>query len=243
MWHNRTRLQIKEKLVYFCCRTLRTYFMMNQDSFPFLLDTIFAELKNAARSDNETDEITFENNLNSSCANIVLQLVSEQKYLIQLEKEILIRLALERTKSIALSPLPDGPFATIWQNVLGELKTKLHTFLCIVQMTPSTGIQRTETDDKIEFQAGTTVAYLAAQTRVAFESGLFKTKNKSEICRQVASLCCTQRQTEIRSHSFRKHFNDPPLDALDKVEQTLEKQTKITKSLKSETIRRTGLNP
>ena len=216
---------------------------MNQDSFPFLLDTIFAELKDVARFINETDEITFENRLNSICANIVAELVSTQKDLSQSEKEVFIKSALERTKSIALSSLPDRPSATIWQNVLRDLETKLQTFLCIVQMTPSTGTQRSETDDKIEFPPGTTVAYIAAQTRVGFESGMFRNKNKTELCRQVAAVCCTPNQPVISQNSFKNLFIDPPLEVLNQVEKDLEKKTKITKSLKSETIRRSGLNP
>lgn len=239
-YHNVPKLQISENLVYFCGGTHENYPDMKQDSFPFLLDLIFAGLSDIKCLVNEQDRDKSENYLNSICAEIVVQVVAEQKSLNQPEREIFVKMATDRVRMLAALSFQDSKFEAIWQKALSDLEEKLHTFLCILLMSSLGQSQASVSEGRIAFPPGTTVAYLAAHTRVAYECGMFLNQNKTELCRQVAAVCCTPYQQIISPNSFKNFFIDPSEEVLSLVERDLEVKSKITKKMKAVKIRKEG---
>ena len=214
---------------------------MNSDFYSFNVESIFSEFDKTPGIIKAYGPSEFEEWLNGVCANIIARLIEYQKSLTQPEKEQLIRSAIDRINNLVLPSIPDMSYSNIWSNVIKELETKLNSFLFILLLNSETTPMAVPIQQKIRFRIGTTVGVLAAQTRVSFESGIYQTTNKHEICRQVTSSYCTPTLSEIGRFSFKNLFDYPSIESLDQVESGLTKQLKVVKTLKSEIIRRNGL--
>jgi hypothetical protein len=216
---------------------------MNQDSYPLQTDKIFSEFDELPGIIKAYGPIEFEAWLNRVCANIIAQLIEYQKSLTQSEKEQLIRSAIDRINNLELPANTDTALSNIWNNVIKEFEAKLNSFLFILLLNSETTPIAIPVQQKIRFRLGTTVGVLAAYTRVSFESEIYQTTNKNEICRQVTSSYCTPTLPELGRLSFKNLFDYPSIESLDQVETVLTKQLKVVKTLKSEIIRRNGLTP
>jgi hypothetical protein len=216
---------------------------MNQDSYSLQTDKIFSEFDELPSLIKSYGPSEFEAWLNRVCANIIARLIEYQKSLTQSEKEQLIRSAIDRISSLVLPAIPDKSYSDTWNNVIKEFEAKLNSFLFILLLNSETTPIAIPVQQKIRFRLGTTVGVLAAYTRVSFESGIYQTTNKNEICRQVTSSYCTPTLPELGRLSFKNLFDYPSIESLDQVETVLTKQLKVVKTLKSEIIRRNGLTP
>ena len=215
--------------------------MTTIDKIPYRLNKILAELDATNGNLRLFDPPKFEKWLRKSCSDVVEQLIIFQRSLQQSEKEYLIRQCQERIKCLTISSKAKQAYVVIWQTVMKDLETRLNSFLFIILINSQTKPILGQEHPKIEFRAGTTVAVLAALTRVNFDSNLYQTSNKKEICRQVTGSYSTPSLSELGTCSFKNLFDYPTLDALNQVESNLLKQTKIVKNLKKETIRRDSL--
>jgi hypothetical protein len=214
---------------------------MNQDSYSLQTDNIFSEFEKLPNIIKAYGPSEFEAWLNRVCANIIARLIEYQKSLTQSEKEELIRSAINRINDLAFPSVPDMSYSNIWNNVIKEFEAKLNSFLFILLLNSETTPIAIPVQQKIRFRLGTTVGVLAAYTRVNYESQLYQTTNKNEICRQATSSYCTPTLPELGRLSFKNLFDYPSIESLDQVETVLTKQLKVVKTLKSEIIRRNGL--
>ena len=216
--------------------------MIHPGKIPIRLGKIFAELDSVSGNLRLFNPAEFEKWLDKSCNDIVEQLIVYQRSLPQTEKEYLLKLSLERLKCLVLPAKAKPAYVFIWNSLVNELVSKLKSFIFIIHLTSVNNPVLGKEHRKIEFRSGITVAVLAALTRVHFESNLYQTTNKRELCRQALDSYCTANIADIGATSFKMQFDYPTLEALNQIESNLLKQTKIVKTLKKEVIRRDDLN-
>ncbi|MGA3014006.1 MAG: hypothetical protein ABSD71_08220 [Bacteroidales bacterium] len=200
---------------------------MNPDFHSFHADKLFSEFDEIPSIINAYGPSEFEAWLNRVCANIITRLIEYQKSLTQTEKEQLIKSALERINNLVLPSITEMSYSIIWNNVIKEFEAKLNSFLFILLLNSETTPIAAPVQQKIRFRIGTTVGVLAAQTRVNFESGLYQTTNKHEICRQVTSSYCTLTLPEIGRLSFKNLFDSPSIESLNQVESVLTNNSRL----------------